>query len=393
MRSTAKILLVDDEPKLLSALRRQLVRKFDVVTAESGAEALSKIEELGPFSVVVSDMRMPEMDGVEFLHEVRAREPEITRIMLTGNADQETAMEAVNRGSIYRFLRKPCAGHVLSASIEDGIQEYQRKREFEAFKAKPDESRQVLVGLFAHMSHELRTPLNHILGFAQLLEHVGAGDEQCREYASHIQRSGADLLGILTNILVLGETKYGDVQLSRSPLSLNKLIGDCRDHVESLGAEKKVSFETIVAPHFPDLFVEPEAFMHILVNLLSNAVKFNKADGAIRLRVGFDAAGNPQIEISDTGIGIAPEHLSQVVEPFGSADEVHSRSYDGVGIGLPLAKTLTELHGGTLLVDSEFGEGTTVTVCLTPDSIQPLSGPAASDLSSPRQIADHTLAA
>ena len=120
-----KILFVDDEANVLSAVKRQLRRYFkEIDTALSGAEALDFIKRNGPYAVVVSDMRMPEMDGVQFLSRVKEIAPETVRMMLTGNADQETAIKAVNEGCIFRFLNKPCSPDLLKASLEAGIEQY-----------------------------------------------------------------------------------------------------------------------------------------------------------------------------------------------------------------------------------------------------------------------------
>lgn len=114
---TEKILFVDDEPNVLQSIKRQLRKRFDLETAEGGAAALKKLEENGPFAVIVSDMRMPEMNGVELLAKVKDLYPNTVRMMLTGNADQETAMEAVNTGHIFRFLTKPCPPATFITSI------------------------------------------------------------------------------------------------------------------------------------------------------------------------------------------------------------------------------------------------------------------------------------
>lgn len=119
-----KILLVDDEPNILQSMQRQLRKRFQITTAESGTEALAKLKEQGPFAVIVSDMRMPGMDGVQLLSRVKASFPDTVRIMLTGNADQETATEAVNVGQIFRFLNKPCSTGVLATSIALAVRQY-----------------------------------------------------------------------------------------------------------------------------------------------------------------------------------------------------------------------------------------------------------------------------
>lgn len=120
-----KILFVDDEVNILDSMRRQLRKRFQIVTAISGREALDKLKSEGPFAVVVSDMRMPEMDGIELLKTVKAMYPETVRLMLTGNADQETATEAVNKGQIFRFLNKPCPIPTLVTSLALALHQYQ----------------------------------------------------------------------------------------------------------------------------------------------------------------------------------------------------------------------------------------------------------------------------
>lgn len=119
-----KILLVDDDPNILSAYTRNLRKRFQFDTAQGGAEALGAIRAKGPYAVILSDMRMPGMDGIQLLAEARTLAPDSVRIMLTGNADQETAIEAVNRGNIFRFLTKPCEPDALAVALEAGIKQY-----------------------------------------------------------------------------------------------------------------------------------------------------------------------------------------------------------------------------------------------------------------------------
>jgi response regulator RpfG family c-di-GMP phosphodiesterase len=119
-----KILLVDDEQSVLDGFRRQLRNNFDIDTAISGNEGLKKIAVGGPFAVIISDMRMPVMDGITFLLQVCKAAPESVRMMLTGNSDQQTAVDAINRGAIFRFLAKPCSPENLTMAIEAGIKQY-----------------------------------------------------------------------------------------------------------------------------------------------------------------------------------------------------------------------------------------------------------------------------
>ncbi|HPO13876.1 MAG TPA: response regulator [Candidatus Hydrogenedentes bacterium] len=119
-----KVLLVDDDPNILAAFRRQARKGYGRDTAESGAQGLELMAQSGPYAVIVSDMRMPEMDGIAFLAEVRRRSPETVRIMLTGNADLQTCIDSVNQGYIFRFLTKPCDPETMNQALEAGIQQY-----------------------------------------------------------------------------------------------------------------------------------------------------------------------------------------------------------------------------------------------------------------------------
>lgn len=122
---TDKVLYVDDDPKILAAYQRNLGDRFCLITAEGAREALETIGREGPFAVVVVDMKMPDMDGISFLKEVRRDYPDTTRMMLTGNADQNTAIEAVNQGHVFQFLTKPCSSDMLATALDSGIKQYQ----------------------------------------------------------------------------------------------------------------------------------------------------------------------------------------------------------------------------------------------------------------------------
>ena len=119
-----RILLVDDEPNVLSSLKRQLMRNYEISTAGGGPEGLELIKTEGPFAVVVSDMRMPQMDGAVFLEQVKIRAPQTVRVMLTGNADQQTAVKAINEGNIFRFFNKPCPAEDLAKGLDAALAQY-----------------------------------------------------------------------------------------------------------------------------------------------------------------------------------------------------------------------------------------------------------------------------
>ena len=121
---TEKILCVDDDPNILLAYQRALRKRFHIDSALSGGEALEAIANRGPYAVLVADMRMPEMNGVELLKRVKENAPDTVRMMLTGSADQQTALEAINEGHIFRFMTKPCPPKMLAKVLEAGLVQY-----------------------------------------------------------------------------------------------------------------------------------------------------------------------------------------------------------------------------------------------------------------------------
>ena len=161
---SAKILFVDDDVNLLTAMRRSLRRQFNLVTAESGVKGLAALDNDGPFSVVVSDMRMPGMDGVAFLQEAESRHPQVVRIMLTGNSDQETAMSAINQGRVFRFATKPCNSKTLSAII------VQAQRQYELITAEKTLLEQTLAGSVKVLTDVLALSRPELFGQAVVMK-------------------------------------------------------------------------------------------------------------------------------------------------------------------------------------------------------------------------------
>jgi response regulator RpfG family c-di-GMP phosphodiesterase len=145
-----RILCVDDEPNILQGYKRTLRKDYDIYIAEGGEEALTMIEHNGPFAVIVSDMRMPGMDGVQLLSRVKDLAPQSVRVMLTGNADQQTAMDAVNEGEIFRFLTKPCAPEALAKTLDAALEQYRLvTAEKDLLEQTLNKSLQVLVDILA----------------------------------------------------------------------------------------------------------------------------------------------------------------------------------------------------------------------------------------------------
>jgi PAS domain S-box-containing protein len=218
----------------------------------------------------------------------------------------------------------------------------------------------------ANMSHELRTPLNAVIGFADLLseQRLGPmGSPRYSEYAADIRASGQHLLQLINDILDLSKAEAGHLVLHEEDVDLEAAIGTCRRMLAATAEERRVAIECYVEPEAAGLRGDETRIRQIVLNLLSNAVKFTPQGG--RIRVEAIAEGETVVlRISDTGIGIARQDIAKVLTPFGQVESALSRANAGTGLGLPLTKRMVELHGGTLEIASEPGEGTTVTVRL-----------------------------
>ena len=253
-----------------------------------------------------------------------------------------------------------CAARDITARRR--LEQAQRKAAEKALAASRAKSE-----FMAMMGHELRTPLNAIIGFSEMMEgeYFGPlGDDKYKGYAQDIHASGSRLLAVLNDILDMSKLDLGDLELNAGLVRPTEMLDACAEMVAEKAAAADVAFAVDIASDLPQLWADEAKLRRSLFNLLSNAVKFTPAGGQVRLSAGRHGDTAIVIEISDTGIGIAPEDLEQVMTPFGQVDSDLNRNYEGTGLGLPLAKSLIELHGGQLELDSELGSGTTARIRL-----------------------------
>jgi signal transduction histidine kinase/Tfp pilus assembly protein PilE len=215
----------------------------------------------------------------------------------------------------------------------------------------------------ANMSHELRTPLNAIIGFSEMIgsEVLGPGLPRYREYANDINGAGAHLLALINDVLDLSKAEAGKLELTSEPVDLEALIKECARLMRGRAAEQNLRM-TIGVTALPQLLVDRLRIKQIFLNLLSNAIKFTPPGGKVSIAAEQDATGDIVICVRDTGIGIAPEMIPLAFEPFRQVDSTLSRKFEGTGLGLPLVKTLVELHGGRVRMESALGKGVAVFV-------------------------------
>ena len=218
----------------------------------------------------------------------------------------------------------------------------------------------------ANMSHELRTPLNGVIGYAEALGLgiFGQLTPKQIEYVNNIRNAGTLLLGIVNDLLDLSVVEAGRQVLAESDAEIGALVKSVVALVDDRAASKQLKLTVSLPDPAPVVRCDELKIKQVLVNLVVNAIKFTDPGGAIAIVVAPEADGALGISIIDTGIGIAPQDMPKVMMPFGQVEPVLARSRGGVGLGLPLAKKLVELHGGTLTLESVAGVGTTARVTL-----------------------------
>jgi len=220
----------------------------------------------------------------------------------------------------------------------------------------------------ANMSHELRTPLNAVIGFAEMMigEIFGPhGSPKYNEYVTDIKLSADHLLKIIDDILDISKIETGHLDVEMQVLAVDEIIASCLSLIRHRARQSDVRLISEVQPGLT-LFADPRLLQQILLNLLTNAVKFTPRGGSVTISAGQGPDGAPRIAVSDTGIGIAAADIDRVLEPFVRLESAFCANVEGTGLGLPLVKSLVELHGGSLEIESRPDTGTTVSV-LFPD--------------------------
>ena len=221
--------------------------------------------------------------------------------------------------------------------------------------------------LVAHMSHELHTPLNAIIGFSDMIRlclKKMPEDGKLLGYADDINSAGWHLLRVINDILDLSKIEAGKLDLNEEEFDLRNAAETCARMTQGQMDEKHIKFVRQIPFGLPLLLADDLKIKQVLINLLSNAAKFTPSNGQVTMWAELEANGSFTIEVADTGIGIAPEDIPKVFTPFTQLNAHVSRQVQGTGLGLPLAKALVQLHGGTLTIRSEKDKGTAVTVRL-----------------------------
>ncbi len=373
-----KILIVDDEADILEAMYLLLTEEdYRVVKALGGNEAMDRFAA-EDFDLVITDLKMPHPDGSEVMRKIRETDQDTEIIVLTGYASVETAVEALRDYNAFDYMNKPLDDInemfiVIERALErkklrtenrdllDRLREYnatlekrveERTKDLKNARVEAELAARAKSDFLACMSHELRTPLSHIIGFSEIFLADHPGDD-CVE---NILKSGRKLLGIIDDIITFASAGSGDIHLNYGKVDLKEILKQSEMMIRDEAAKKKISFVS-KTENIPECIVADEYMLRqILYNLLSNARSEEHTGGKVEISAEKVLMGTEtavEFVVRDEGIGIASENLEQIFQPFVQLENYLTRRYYGTGLGLALAKKLTELHHGSIRAESE----------------------------------------
>jgi two-component system cell cycle sensor histidine kinase PleC len=234
----------------------------------------------------------------------------------------------------------------------------------------------------AQMSHELRTPLNAILGFSEVMKSEIFGAHAVavyKEYSADIHNSGVHLLNLINEILDLSRIEAGRYELNEEAVALVNVVADCHHLLKLRASSRDITIHEVFERAMPKIWADERAIRQIVLNLLSNSIKFTPQGGEIWLKVGWTASGGQYLSVKDTGSGIPEDEIPIVLASFGQGSNSIKSAEQGAGLGLPIAKSLIDLHGGTFTLKSKLRIGTEVIVTFPPERVMSALAPVSEE--------------
>jgi len=378
------IIVIDDSKVILTALKDILGGIYNVRAAQSAKEAYDLMQEKIP-DLILLDLEMPEINGIAFFESIKTN-PEwrnIPVIFLTSIDDRKKEETALGLGAA-EYILKPIVAEILLKRVHFHLELAIYRRSLEKLVSsrtedllKTQEELQRAVNtakaalrdkttFLANMSNEIRTPMNNIMGISEAaLE--GDISPEMRGYFTGINDSTRVLLRVINDILDLSKIEAGKMEMENVSFSTESVIRNCQMMVSNQIEDKGLKLDIHIDNSLKEkqLLGDPVRLYQSILNLLSNAIKFTEK-GTISFSVKQIGSGNEfaplRFDIKDTGIGIPEEQLESIFEPFVQVGKEHSKVDAGTGLGLPITKSIVELMGGTLTVESTLGEGSTFSI-------------------------------
>ncbi|MDH4267823.1 MAG: ATP-binding protein [Deltaproteobacteria bacterium] len=370
-----RILVVDDDKTIRDLLYQTLTQfgTLQVELAKDGEEALRKIEG-SQFDLVLTDMRMPKMNGLQLVDEIAKVKPEIITVLMSGQATIDSAVEGVRRGAS-DFVTKPFNLPEMIIRLHKVLEEKQRIKRLSDFISELEKSIQELRKLdeiksefVSVASHELRTPLAAIKNAIQLIltGKTGAINEAQVKFLSIAERNINRLTNILNDLLNLSRIESGKMEIKFEKLDLRSLIEFILSSFKAQVEGKGIKLRMEVPQKVPAVYGDHEKVEQILTNIVGNALKFTPEGGEIFISVKpYDGDGKMMaIAVKDSGVGIPSDQLDKIFEKFHQVEGSLQRSVGGTGLGLAITKGLVEAHQGKIFVESAVDKGSTFTFTL-----------------------------
>jgi two-component system sensor histidine kinase/response regulator len=350
------ILCVDDEIDNVQALERIFRAKYTVLKATSGRQALDVLDQhRGPIALIITDQRMPEMTGVEFLSKTIESHPDTIRILLTGYTDIESVVSAVNTGQISRYLSKPWDPVDLEATVDQAVERFVLARELKEKNAELSKAYADLKALdqaknqfMVLINHELKTPLTTVLSFSDLLKETHLNEEQslCLD---RIQKGAQRLKNLVDDVLIVVGAETKTLKTKNSPFDSKVLDLSLPGEISKIQKQKNQTLNVQIIEK--RLVGDQNLIRQVLRRILHNALKFGREGSSVELTTQLTSPHRVKFSIRNEGSSISPLVIDKIMKPFFIDEDVMNHS-TGMGLGLTVCQAILKTHGSHLEIQN-----------------------------------------
>ncbi len=392
------VLFVDDEKHNLTVFSSTFFEHYKVLTASSAKEAVELLKTT-PAQVIITDQRMPEITGVEFLESIIPNYPDAIRMVLTGFSDIEAVIAAINQGRVYRYISKPWNEQELKMTIDGAIEFYELQKQNKFLMAELQEANRTLehkveertealqnangeiqrqnhdleikneqlvelnneknefLGIAAH---DLKNPLSNIKMLSKVLldEHSTLSHDEVQEFSGHILKASEQMFLLITNLLDVNAIERGGVKIELTNFDVALVVKSVVSTYISRAAQKNITlhYQHDGSPHI--VYADQNATYQVLDNLVSNAVKYSPSDKNIFVRISTNGSAQ-RFEVQDEGPGLSEDDKKKLFGKFARLSAQPTGGEHSTGLGLSIVKKMVDMMKGKIWCESELGKGAT----------------------------------